>query len=55
MVEDIFVDLHEMLGMRPKISDIHWSKSAKVPLTRFKFDGGSVDLPSARDLHKFNT
>ncbi|KAF7821548.1 nuclear poly(A) polymerase 3 isoform X2 [Senna tora] len=48
MVEDIFKDLHETLDRRPKISDIHCAKKAKVPLTQFKFDGVSVDLPSAR-------
>ncbi|KAF7821534.1 nuclear poly(A) polymerase 3 isoform X2 [Senna tora] len=49
MVEDIFGDLHEMLERRPKISNIHCGKSAKVPVTQFKCDGGSVEglVPSA--------
>ncbi|KAF7821521.1 nuclear poly(A) polymerase 3 isoform X1 [Senna tora] len=49
MVEDIFGDLHAMLERRPKISNIHCGKSAKVPLTRFKCDGGSFEglVPSA--------
>ncbi|KAJ8528889.1 hypothetical protein K7X08_030629 [Anisodus acutangulus] len=48
IAEDFFIVLHNMLVSRPGVSDIHCVKGAKVPLTRFKFDGISIDLPYAR-------
>ncbi|KAK4338974.1 hypothetical protein RND71_040436 [Anisodus tanguticus] len=47
IAEDFFIVLHNMLVSRPGVSDIHCVKGAKVPLTRFKFDGISIDLPYA--------
>ncbi|QHO55952.1 Nuclear poly(A) polymerase [Arachis hypogaea] len=45
--KDFFVVLHDMLKSRPKVSELYYVKSAKVPLMRFKVDGIYIDVSYA--------
>ncbi|GFS34425.1 poly(A) polymerase 1 [Actinidia rufa] len=42
--EDFFGELHTMLSEMPEVKELHPVSDARVPVTKFKFNGVSIDL-----------